>query len=217
MPLTLPWATLGASLLGGAFGASGQASANRTNIALMREQHKFAERMSNTAVQRRMADLKAAGINPILAGRYDATTPAGAMAQVGNVGAAGALSASQIAGSGVQVSKLDQEIRLLKKRTNLTQKQAEAIGLIAEAGDWAAEALSDIRKYIQGENIDIKNLLNELPENIGRAFEPVVKDLREMSMRNVENMANFMDYVDEQTRAAIQFLKQLGIDFTGAN
>lgn len=38
----------------------------------------FSAQQSNTAVQRRMEDMRKAGINPLLAGKFDATSPAGA-------------------------------------------------------------------------------------------------------------------------------------------
>ena len=70
-------------LLSGVLSFFGGERRNRQQVASAREQMQFQERMSSTAHQRQVADLRAAGLNPILSSRYGgASSPGGAQAQL---------------------------------------------------------------------------------------------------------------------------------------
>lgn len=134
-------------LLGAAASYFGQKEANDTNKDLARENTAFQERMSNTAHQRQVADLKAAGLNPILAANGGASTPSGTSATVQNavppdVGSKvveGGINSAMARG---QLNKMMVDNALTESSIGLQAKQGEAA--LATAKSANAQAIKNL-------------------------------------------------------------------------
>lgn len=181
-------AVIGAAgaLMGGRQARKGAEATNATNVALSREQMAFEYDMSNTAVQRRVYDLKKAGLNPMLAYNDVASTPSYQRANVENPEipmGQGIASASQgiaekmamaasIKATQAQTRKTEAEAQLIEAQVPYSahnaKHQAETIfsgmeKLAAEASSAVSKArLDDLNlKQLQPLLIEYQRLLNQ--------------------------------------------------------
>jgi len=113
--------------------AEGQSAANQTNLESAREQMAFQERMSSTAHQREVADLRAAGLNPVLSANSGASTPVGATQPVSNAAPDYSGIGSRAVGSALQVAQMKKDFqeadsRIAMNKASASRTRSEKLG-----------------------------------------------------------------------------------------
>lgn len=148
---------------------------NRAQTEAAGRQMGFQEQMSSTAYQRAMKDMKAAGLNPILAGKLGgASTPGGAMPQLHDTMTPAVQTGLQSQEVGASTDLKKANTATIKIETILKSKLvpgAEALSILAEnARDLLMAANNMKEKYLPGyEEImekasdTIADMLNKVP------------------------------------------------------
>lgn len=140
------WWQIAAALAGAIAQQQGQRDANRNNRRIAREQMDFQERMSSTAHQREVADLKKAGLNPMLSANAGASSPTGASSVDQNTMGGMLSSANDAYRAYLDTKKQAQEIELMKSQKNKVDTENTALGLDAAKGDMGRRMYDAIMK-----------------------------------------------------------------------
>lgn len=178
-------AGIGSSLLGGLFGRSGAKAQNQAQIQQAREQMDFQERMSNTAHQREIKDLEAAGLNPILSAKLGgASSPGGAQANIVNEMAPLENSARAMGDKLYNYNVQREQVSNMKLQNDLLKQQVKAAeisnarqGLLTPGfelgGKIIDKLVGKVGPYIEGGTETVLNSPDIVQEVIDNANAPV--------------------------------------------
>lgn len=143
-----------------------------------REQMSFQERMSSTAHQREVADLRAAGLNPVLSANAGASAPVGAMPDVPEFGKA----AEKGVSTALQAKQLNEQIKVMASQAGANDASAERDrkqGALADAQEKVAAAQAEIADTQSWSAKNVLRFKQEHPDIFGgaEAWMPIIAPL----------------------------------------
>jgi len=180
-PATAMALGVGADVFGGLLGASAQKKANKTNIMLTRENRAWMEEMSSTSYQRAVTDLKAAGLNPMLAyAQGGASSPSTSAATVNPVDqlAKSVHSAGSKAMQAITMQQGLANVELTRAQTDKTLTEAQVAAGSREA-DIAARKLQPQQIEQAISNMKSQGDISDLEARRLRSMIPLLIDAQE--------------------------------------